>query len=290
MIEEFAPAKINLALHVTGQRADGYHLLDSLVAFAAAGDRLSFAPAEQDGFSLSGRFGPALSPDDAGNLALRARDVLRALATEMGRDVGCVHIHLEKNLPIASGIGGGSADAAAALRGLNRLWNLGLGMESLRALGLPLGADVPMCVESRPLVARGIGDDIRLLADFPALHILLVNPLVEVSTPAIFRRLTTKTNPPLALPSDEAGLSDWIFALQSARNDLQPPAEQLAPEISEAMALLTSTNPLLARMSGSGATCFALYADQERLTAAMRALEAARSQWYWRACASTGEI
>ncbi|MCV3766334.1 4-(cytidine 5'-diphospho)-2-C-methyl-D-erythritol kinase [Rhizobium sp. TRM95796] len=290
MIEEFAPAKINLALHVTGQRADGYHLLDSLVVFASAGDRLTIASAERDRFSLSGRFGPALSADDPGNLALRARDALRSKAAAIGRDAGPVHIHLEKNLPIASGIGGGSADAAAVLRGLNSLWSLGFGMEELRDLGLPLGADVPMCVESRPLVARGVGEDITLLARFPALDMLLVNPLVEVSTPAIFKRLTNKTNPTLSLPGEEAGFSDWITALQAARNDLQPPAEHLAPEIAEAMALLTSTAPLLARMSGSGATCFALYPDRERLSAAARALEAERPDWYWQACASTGEF
>ncbi|WP_137156592.1 4-(cytidine 5'-diphospho)-2-C-methyl-D-erythritol kinase [Rhizobium sp. FKL33] len=290
MIEEFAPAKINLALHVTGQRADGYHLLDSLVVFASAGDRVTFAPAERDGFSLSGRFGSLLSPNDSGNLALRARDALRTRAGEMDREASPVHIHLEKNLPIASGIGGGSADAAAALRGLNRFWGLGLATADLRELGLPLGADVPMCVESRPLVARGVGEDIKLVPDFPGLQILLVNPLVEVATPAIFKRLANKTNPPLSLPAEGAGLVDWVASLSLARNDLQPPAEQLAPEIPEAMALLSSTEPLFARMSGSGATCFAIYADEERRSAASRALEAERPHWYWQACVSKGEF
>lgn len=289
MIEEFAPAKINLALHVTGQRADGYHLLDSLVVFASAGDRVTFAPAERDGFSLSGRFGSALSPDDAGNLALRARDALRMKAGEIGREASPVHIHLEKNLPIASGIGGGSADAAATLRGLNRLWALDLDTRVLRDLGLRLGADVPMCVESRPLVARGVGEDIRPVDQFPSLSMLLVNPLVEVSTPAIFKRLANKTNAPLKLPPNGAGLPDWIEALKAARNDLQPPAEDLAPDVVEAMTLLRSTDPLLARMSGSGATCFALYESEERLSAAARALEAQRPHWYWQR-ASTGKI
>lgn len=283
MIEEFAPAKINLALHVTGQRADGYHLLDMLVTFVAVGDRLKFTASEEDRFTISGRFGAQLQADadaGAGNLALRARDVLRTLAQAQGLLAPPVHIHLEKNLPIASGIGGGSADGAASLRGLDRLWRLNMGFERLRHIGLPLGADVPMCVESRPLVAHGIGEDIRLLRGFPPLFMLLVNPMVAVSTPAIFKRLTDKNNSPLAWPADGATLQDWWSAIEMARNDLQPPAEALAPEITETLRLIAATGPLAARMSGSGATCFGLYETADRCAAAARQLEAARPEWY----------
>lgn len=283
MIHEHAPAKINLALHVTGQRPDGYHLLDTLVTFADAGDRLTFAEAAQDAFSVSGRFSAGL-PTDAtvrtGNLVLRARDLLRADAEARNLSAPPVHIHLEKNLPIASGIGGGSADAAATLRGLMRLWHLSVEPGALLQIALALGADVPMCLQSRSLVACGIGEDIRVLTGFPKLQLLLVNPLVEVSTPAIFKRLIGKNNPPLALPADGAPDADWIAALQAARNDLQPPAENLAPQITETLDLLRSTGPLFARMSGSGATCFGVYRNAADCNAARAVLEAARPQWY----------
>ena len=283
MIHENARAKINLALHITGQRPDGYHLLDTLVTFADAGDRLTFEPADRDEFAVSGRYAAGLPTDpDAktGNLVTRARDLLRAQAEGQRASAPPVKIHLEKNLPIASGIGGGSADAAATLRGLAHLWQFDVPAADLQALALKLGADVPMCLESRPLVARGIGEDIRLLADFPPLHMLLANPLVEVSTPTIFKLLTEKNNSSLALPRDGTLLSGWVEALRAARNDLQPPAEKLEPNIGEAIHLLRSTDPLLARMSGSGATCFAVYGSAEACARAGKALEAARPEWY----------
>ncbi len=283
MIEQQAPAKINLALHVTGQRADGYHLLDTLVTFADAGDRLTFESAAQDQFTVSGRFAQALPTDagpKSGNLVLRARDALRTWAEQAGERAGPVDIHLEKDLPIASGIGGGSADAAAALRGLVQLWALDIEPAALQAIALSLGADVPMCLQSRPLLARGIGEDITLLPTFPSLHLLLVNPLVEVSTPVIFKSLTSKTNPPLQLPDDGAGRDDWLAALVEARNDLQPPAEVLEGKIVEALALLLATGPIFARMSGSGATCFGVYATADAAKAARAALEAVKPQWY----------
>jgi 4-diphosphocytidyl-2-C-methyl-D-erythritol kinase len=228
MIGEFAPAKVNLALHVTGRRADGYHLLDSLVVFASVGDRLEFEPADRDGLTISGRFAGPLSTDaapGADNLVIRARDALRAWADPKGIPVPAVHIRLKKNLPVASGIGGGSADAAATLRGLDRLWQLGVPRRDLAAIGLGLGADVPMCIESRPLVARGIGEDITFIDDLPALFLLLVNPMVEVSTPSVFRALLKRDNPPLDLPGEGAPLEQWLGTLAVSRNDLQPAAE-----------------------------------------------------------------
>jgi 4-diphosphocytidyl-2-C-methyl-D-erythritol kinase len=283
MIEEFAPAKVNLALHVTGRRADGYHLLDSLVVFADAGDRLTFSPAEADQFAISGRFAGKLPADVApgsGNLVIRARDALRDWASRAGVAAPPVHIHLEKNLPVASGIGGGSADAAATLRGLERLWQLGVPRRDLLAMGLSLGADVPMCIESSPLAARGIGEDIVLIGDFPELYLLLVNPLVEVSTPEVFRRLTNRQNLPLALPEEGAPLEQWLGTLAASRNDLQSTAEEVEPRITEALGAIREADPMLARMSGSGATCFGVYRTQASVDRAWAKLEAERPEWW----------
>ncbi len=197
-IVETAPAKINLALHVTGRRDDGYHLLDSLVTFAEDGDELSFEASDSDSFRITGRFGAGLSTDD--NLVLKARDLLRAALHDHGQPYGPVSILLDKSLPIASGIGGGSADAAATLRGLLRLWKATLPGETLQQIALTLGADVPMCLASTPLRARGIGDALETVS-MPAVPMVLVNPLTPVSTPEIFRRLARRDNDPIgAMP------------------------------------------------------------------------------------------
>ena len=196
---ETAPAKINLALHVVGQRADGYHLLETLVTFADTGDRLSFAADDADRFSIFGPFSAVLATNDGltDNLVLRARDLLRQAVIATGQQAPAVAIHLEKNLPVASGIGGGSADAAATLRALLRHWNARIVPENLAPIALALGADVPMCLESRTLIARGIGEDIEPVSDLPEFFLVLANPLKAVSTPEIFRRLLDKANPPL---------------------------------------------------------------------------------------------
>ncbi|ANK84548.1 MULTISPECIES: 4-(cytidine 5'-diphospho)-2-C-methyl-D-erythritol kinase [unclassified Rhizobium] len=275
-VTEEARAKINLALHVTGQRPDGYHLLDMLVTFADCGDRLGFLPAQADTFTLSGRFGETLADDGGINLVIRARDLLREV---VGALAFPVHIHLQKNLPVASGIGGGSADAAATLRGLMRLWGTGLPIETLAALALKLGADVPMCLESRPLIARGIGEEIEAVPDLPSFAMVLANPLKGVSTPEVFRRLEAKNNSPLNL-SRPAG---WLAAIGAARNDLEPPARQAVPEITAISAMLQAEGALLTRMSGSGATCFGIFADMAAAREAAAALHEARPDWYFQA-------
>lgn len=285
-LTEEAPAKINLALHVTGQRADGYHLLDMLVTFTQHGDRLGFRASERDEFSLSGRFSPLLAADaDAGgNLVLKARDLLRRAAHSAGLEAPPMHIHLEKNLPIASGIGGGSADAAATLRGLARLWNLALPLDTMTALALKLGADVPMCLASRPLIARGIGEAIELLPDFPSFAMVLGNPLVGVSTPEVFRHLARKDNPPLALTSQTSDdHAPWIAAIEGLRNDLEPPARSLCREIATLSQMIADEGALLTRMSGSGATCFGLFHDLEQATVATASLHRLRPDWYFQA-------
>ncbi|MBY5740289.1 4-(cytidine 5'-diphospho)-2-C-methyl-D-erythritol kinase [Rhizobium leguminosarum] len=275
---EEARAKINLALHVTGQRPDGYHLLDMLVTFADHGDRLDFMRSPTDEFTLSGRFGDVLAGDSGTNLVLKARDLLRAA---IGPLAFPVRIHLEKNLPIASGIGGGSADAAATLRGLMRLWGTKLSAETLAALALKLGADVPMCLESRPLIARGIGEKIEPVPDLPAFAMVLANPLKGVSTPEVFRRLATKNNPALSLALSQT--ADWLAAIAAARNDLEPPARGLVPEISEISTMLQVHGALLTRMSGSGATCFGIFASMTAAEEAAAALHDARPGWYFQA-------
>ncbi|MDS7596307.1 4-(cytidine 5'-diphospho)-2-C-methyl-D-erythritol kinase [Agrobacterium tumefaciens] len=277
---ETAPAKINLALHVTGQRADGYHLLETLVAFTEAGDLIRIRDADKDSFSISGPFGDILRAGDGNdNIVTRARDLLRTALVDSNQNARPVAIHLEKNLPVASGIGGGSADAAATLRGLLRHWKGQIDGGSLAAIALGLGADVPMCLESQSLIARGIGEDIQPVNDLPRLFLVLANPLMAVSTPDIFRRLTSKTNPPLP----ETPANDWLAFIAASRNDLEAPTKALLPEIGEVSALLAQEGASTVRMSGSGATCFGVFASQEAAKKAETSLRSKRPGWYFQA-------
>ena len=271
-----APAKINLALHVTGRRADGYHLLESLVVFTRFGDRLAVGPAQADTFSVDGVYGQGI-PDDDGNLVLRARNLLRQAAGTATRPVA---IRLEKNLPASSGVGGGSSDAAATLRALCRLWSIDPREETVRGVAAALGADVPMCLSALPLVARGIGHDIVPLADFPALPIVLVNPGVSVSTPSVFSRLASRENPPPPLLPRFAGADAVAGWLATTRNDLEAPAQALAPEIATAHAALARAGARFARMSGSGATCFGIFAGAAGATEAAERIRREHAGWF----------
>jgi 4-diphosphocytidyl-2-C-methyl-D-erythritol kinase len=273
-IAETAPAKVNLFLHVLGRRPDGYHLLDSLAVFPAVGDTLRAAPAEAFSLALEGPFGGALRavPD---NLVLRAARGLAELAGVRGG----ARLTLVKTLPVASGIGGGSADAAAALRLLGRLWGVAPAAEALRALALRLGADVPVCLTGRPARMGGVGDVLSPAPDLPACGLVLVNPGVAVSTPDVFRARSGRFSAPAALPSG------WLDAVAMARdlaalgNDLEPPAVTLCPVIGTVLAALRAApGCLLARMSGSGATCFGLFADA---VAAAAAAEGVRRPGWW---------
>lgn len=269
-----APAKINLALHVVGRRADGYHLIETLAVFTRFGDRLSVAAAETDLFEVTGPFAAAI-PSDGSNLVLRARDLLRERL-----DLPPVRIVLEKNLPAASGIGGGSSDAAAALKALAEVGGLALSERELRDLGLTLGADLPMCLAARPLLARGIGDELTMLPDFPALGLVLVNPGVAVPTAEVFAALASRENqalPPLPLRIDFHSLRNW---LEITRNDLQEPARGLAPEIGAALAALDKANSGFSRMSGSGATCFGLFETGNVAKRAAAAIRARHPDWF----------
>lgn len=269
-----APAKINLALHVTGRQPDGYHLLESLVVFTRLGDRISVSRNQVDALSISGPFAAAVPTDD-GNLVVRARDRLRDKLSGHGP----VSISLEKNLPAASGIGGGSSDAAATLAALARQWG-GVADDTLMRVAEGLGADVPMCLAAQPLIARGIGHDLEPLGHFPVLQMVLVNPGVAVSTPEVFRALSSRSNPrlpPLPRNCDAAALLSWLGA---ARNDLEAPATAIAPIIATALGALRDSGGAFARMSGSGATCFGIF---ETETAARRAADligASQPSWF----------
>lgn len=255
---EQAPAKINLCLHVTGRRPDGYHLLDSLVVFTELGDRVTVAPGPLS-LAVTGPFAADLAGDED-NLCLRA-------ARSVGADCA---ITLHKALPVASGIGGGSADAAAVLRALRRS----------PADPAGLGADVPVCLASVPARMTGVGEAVEPLPGLPALHLLLVNPRVAVSTPAVFRALERRDNPALPdLPAspDAAALLGW---LHGTRNDLQAAAIGMAPAIADVLAALRDAGAQLSRMSGSGATCFGVFADAAAAQAARDAIARARPGWW----------
>lgn len=266
---ELAAAKINLCLHVTGQRADGYHLLDSLVVFAELGDRLTFTAADDLRLTLGGPQAANL-PANEDNLILRAA---RAFGVGLG-----AHIHLEKHLPIASGIGGGSADAAAALRGLSRLWGLPL---PDAATVLALGADVPVCLSGNPLRMQGVGEVLTPLPPLPHAHLVLVNPGVAIPTPTVFRALANKINPALPDVPRFANLPDFAAWLTKQSNDLETPAVALAPQIAVAKtALAAQAGCHLARMSGSGATCFGMFATAEQAEAAVQIVTRAQPRWW----------
>lgn len=258
VVSEAAPAKVNLALHVTGRRADGYHELESLVVFADVSDELTARPASTDTLKVGGPFAAAAGGGDS-NLVMRAVTAFRARwprHVETG-----LAFELHKNLPVAAGLGGGSADAAAALRLMASLGEADIGFAELSELALSLGADVPACLVSRPCEVRGVGEIIHQLHTFPASHIVLVNPLQPVITADVFRRLQSRTNPPLPpLPQPLTRPAQLGLWLGETRNDLEPPAIALVPVIGDLIAELGKFDGcILARMSGSGATVFGLF-------------------------------
>jgi 4-diphosphocytidyl-2-C-methyl-D-erythritol kinase len=276
-VRVFAPAKINLTLHVVGRRTDGYHLLDSLVTFADVGDALIVSRG-RGGLTLAVR-GPEATgvPVDESNLALRAAAILA--------EADGASLELVKSLPVASGIGGGSADAAAALRAMMALRGIGrtalsAGFEMRAAEILALGADVPMCLFPRPLRARGIGERIDAVA-LPTVPAVLVNPRVALPTADVFRALERRDNPamPETLPSpgDAPALAAW---LGDCRNDLEGAAIRVQPVVATVLAALEATGCLLARMSGSGATCFGLYTDPAAAARAAARIRDERQGWW----------
>ena len=275
-VELFAPAKVNLYLHVTGKREDGYHLLDSLVVFAGTGDTLRFAPARALSLEIEGPGAEHLAADDD-NIVLKAA---RALAEALGRPAEAA-ITLEKHLPVAAGIGGGSADAAATLRGLMALWDVDLDDAKLAEIGLKLGADLPVCLAGRPTQMSGVGEILAPAVPLPPAWLVLVNPRLALSTPSVFRARAgdfTPAAPLIEAPADAQALANHLV---SRHNDLAAPAMILEPAVKIMLDAIGETEGcLLARMSGSGATCFGLYADEQTADNAAESLAEAYPDWW----------
>lgn len=284
-----APAKVNLTLHVTGRRDDGYHLLQSLVVFAGVFDRVVVEPDSRLSLEVVGPNANALAgvPNED-NIVLRAA---WALAAATGSHQGA-KITLHKILPVAAGIGGGSTDAAAALHGLMKLWNVQLPTDQLQRLASGLGADVPVCLRGRPTEMSGVGEILHEPPPLPAAWLLLVNPGVPLSTPAVFRARAgdsfTKALPLDEAPRDAAALA---AALAVRRNDLTTAAISLAPEIGRVLAALAVLpGCLLSRMSGSGATCWGLFATEYECQAAARALRMESPGWWIESAPLLGRV
>lgn len=294
MISEFAPAKVNLTLNVMGRRPDGYHVLESLVVFPDIGDQLTFENDSDVSLDVTGPGADGLAGED--NLVLRAAKALR----ETFQVTRGAHIVLEKRLPVASGIGGGSADAAAALRGLCALWSLVPDVAVLQAIALKLGADVPVCLLGKSAMMTGIGDSVEPVEGLPGFHMVLVNCRKPVSTAAVFEALNVSGNvsgevsgsvskmrsEPLPGVKSGCSFSELIEDLAATHNDLQTAALLLEPEIGTCLEDLSICDgAALARMSGSGATCFALFEGQLEAEAASAQISARHPDWWVRAAA-----
>lgn len=271
-----APAKVNLYLHVVGRRPDGYHLLDSLVAFAGIGDTLAVEPADTLTLAVEGPTAHLL-PDDGGNIVL---DAARALARAAGVTRGAA-LRLTKRLPVAAGIGGGSADAAAALKGLTALWGLQMPPAELARIGLTIGADIPVCLAGRPTTVAGVGEALSPAPSLPPAWLVLTNPMVPCPTPPVFKARSgpfSKPNPLSVAPADARALAR---ALVERTNDLAEPASAIVPQIGEALTWLRDQDAcLLARMSGSGATCFGLFEHEADAVEAAASLATLRPTWW----------
>ena len=261
-LTETAYAKINLALHVRRRRADGYHELETLFAFVDRGDLLTAGAAEQDELRIGGEFSPQLA-DPFGNIVAQA---LAALPRASGLAVA-----LDKRLPVAAGLGGGSADAGAIFRMVRQLYGL---PEDWRTRAAGLGADVPACVESRACVGRGTGTELEPVAnDLAGAPVLLVNPRLLLTTGPVFRAWDGRDRGPLP-----EGLASAIA--REGRNDLEQAAISLCPAIADVLSALRETGADLVRMSGSGATCFAVYKDDDEKCEASRNLAVSHPDWW----------
>ena len=284
VVSRAAPAKINLFLHVVGRREDGYHLLESLFVFTRTGDVITVSPSESLSLTLSGPFAAALKVvcrDTEQNIVFKAALLLQREA----RISAGASIALEKNLPIASGIGGGSADAAATLLALNELWKLGFDIEKLAEIGLKLGADVPACLYQSPLMVTGIGEHIEPVKLPGFYSVLLVNPHKELSTPSVFRAFHENEDvgflPSALLPAfgDASSFTTWLQ--EKSQNSLEGPAVSLCPAIAEVLGVLTQKEGVgLVRMSGSGATCFALFREPHAAAKAYKSLQRSNPDWW----------
>lgn len=280
---EAAPAKVNLALHVVGRRSDGYHELHSLVVFAGVADELLLLGTSTDRLTVTGPFAAAAGSGDA-NLVNRAVTAFRSHWP--GQVPDTLDLQLRKNLPVAAGLGGGSADAAAALRLLAAMCPAPPSDGELEELALTLGADVPACLDTRPSIVSGIGETVTRLKTFPECHLVLVNPLVPVVTADVFRRLEQRSNPPMPpLPAPLTRPAQLGLWLTETRNDMETAAIGLVPQIGDAIATMAGIDGcMLARMSGSGGTVFGVFGSGAR---AHQVAHDLRELWpaYWVAAA-----
>ena len=277
----FAPAKINLFLHLTGRRNDGYHTLQSLIAFADIGDVIDIEPADHFDFSIEGPFAQNLEREDAhldNNLVVKAA---QGLAEIVDRELD-VHIRLTKNLPVAAGLGGGSTDAAASIWGLQKYWSLSRDTPYLWPLLTKLGADVPMCLRASAQIVEGIGEELREAPLMPEVPILLVNPLHTCSTQDVFLRSSSKVyKNNIDVPAGFSSVFEIINFLQSCDNDLYDSAITLLPEIKNVMAALeTQKECLFARMSGSGASCFGLFENMSEAKKSAKIIAKDNPDWW----------
>ncbi|GAA5100072.1 4-(cytidine 5'-diphospho)-2-C-methyl-D-erythritol kinase [Bartonella acomydis] len=285
------PIKLNLALHVVGQHTNGYHLLESLVYFSLCGDHLAYAPCEHDNFVLTGPFAKDLV-FDANNLVIRARDFMHTTFPESAKPA---FFQLVKTLPVASGIGGGSGDAAGVLSMLRTHWKLNCSCEKLAEMSLILGADVPMCLFAleyqQPLFVKGIGQDITPIKEACSLAMVLVNHGQQVATRAVFEVLQRHNNSSLKIDSEALKTVDTLVeALKETRNDLFAPALKIAPQLTQVLSTLDECGSLFSRMSGSGATCFGIFKDQQTAQQAALFIKSIHPDWFVKAIMTSGKI
>ncbi len=274
-----AGAKLNLFLHVIGKREDGYHLLESAVAFTDFGDVLAVQDAQQNECLITGEWSIALSSADAPNSIEKVAEILRVFAP----DAPAVRMTLEKNIPVSAGLGGGSVDAAAAMHLLSARWGLQLSPMAVEKIALQIGADVPVAYAGTPAMMKGIGEQLNPLPTLPSGGVLLVNPRVEVPTACVFRALSGTWSAPLEVAwpmfRDMREMAAWLK--DHTRNDMEAAACELFPVVRDVLANLAALpNASLARMSGSGGTCFALFDTIESAQSAQQLLHAQQPSWW----------
>ncbi|MGD9637913.1 MAG: 4-(cytidine 5'-diphospho)-2-C-methyl-D-erythritol kinase [Alphaproteobacteria bacterium] len=276
-----ASAKINLYLHVTGKKENGYHLLDSLFAFADCGDKIVVCSSDNFVFKVRGKFAKDLA-DCSHNIVIKAFEEVRRYLPEDAVNRESVEITLFKNLPVASGIGGGSADAAATIKALCQFWHLSLSEKTLKDIAVKLGADVFPCLEGYASQVSGIGDIVKPYYNMPArIYGVLINPLIAVSTPSVFKKY--QPNFSKAMPFDDKKITkkDFFIGLNQRKNDLELAAIEVCPEIEKVLDSLKNTEGcVLSRMSGSGATCFGLYRTKKEAKAAKQRISKAFNGWW----------
>ncbi|WP_455474422.1 4-(cytidine 5'-diphospho)-2-C-methyl-D-erythritol kinase [Bartonella sp. B30(2025)] len=277
----FTPIKLNLALHVVGQRADGYHLLESLVCFSLSGDCLVFAPFGSERLTLTGSFARSLV-SDKDNSVIRAYDFMCEAFPKYAKSA---FFRLVKVLPVASGIGGGSGNSAGVLSLLRQQWRVNCSCEKLAKMSLVLGADVPMCLFAleykQPLFVKGIGQDITRLKEVCSLAMVLVNHGQHIATKDVFQALEKRDHPSLKI--DLAALKtvySLVEALQETRNDLFIPALKIAPRLLEVLDVLDKSGSLFSRMSGTGATCFGIFKDKQAAQQAALFIKSMHPDWF----------